>query len=302
MFAIAATDRDWFADLRDSPPRRRVNFWTPTPWHVKGLKQGDRLYFMLKKPIRKIGGFGSFTAYNDMTAKEAWETYGLGNGVASLDALVAKINAFAERRSKGYHATPDPLIGCIELTNVVTLDDDAFMIPEDVGHSFPRQVVKLKYFSEPDRLAVALGNSEHSGASALSTAAGPPVSKVSIGQSNALIVPAAMITAGSGNSGSGNYRKSQRAKEIGDWAEKVAARYIRERVAGCTDCVHRAAIDETPGWDIDYFDVDGVLQRVEVKGTIAAAFTSIDLTANEMNAATTHGSNYWLYLVAGCLS
>jgi putative restriction endonuclease len=158
MFAIAPTDLGWFADLRDSPTGRVVNFWTPTPWHVKRLQPGDRLYFMLKAPIRKIGGFGSFVGYDDMTAKRAWETYGLGNGVASLDALVAKVNAFAERRSKGYHATSDPLIGCIELADVVTLDDEAFLKPEDVGHSFPRQVVKLKYFSEPDRFAETLGN------------------------------------------------------------------------------------------------------------------------------------------------
>jgi hypothetical protein len=82
----------------------------------------------------------------------------------------------------------------------------------------------------------------------LSPASAPPLSEVSIAESNALIVPAAMIEAGSGKSGTGTYRKSKRAKEIGDWAEKVAVRYIRERVAGCTDCVHRAAIDETPGW------------------------------------------------------
>jgi hypothetical protein len=136
----------------------------------------------------------------------------------------------------------------------------------------------------------------------LSPASAPPLSEVSIVESDALIVPAAMVEAGSGKSGTGNYRKSKRAKEIGDWAEKVAVRYIRERMAGSAHCVHRAAIDETPGWDIDYFDVDGVLQRVEVKGTIAAAFTGIDLTANEINAAVTHGSNYWLYLVAGCLT
>jgi Domain of unknown function (DUF3883) len=128
----------------------------------------------------------------------------------------------------------------------------------------------------------------------------PPLAEVSIAESDDLIVPAAMIKAGSGTSGFGNYRKSKRAKEVGDWAEGVAARYIRECVAGCSDCVHRAAIDETPGWDIDYVDVGGVLQRVEVKGTIAAAFTGIDMTANEMSAAATQGSNYWLYLVAGC--
>jgi hypothetical protein len=82
----------------------------------------------------------------------------------------------------------------------------------------------------------------------LSPSSAPQLSEASIAESDALIVPAAMIEAGSGKSGTGIYRKSKRAKEIGDWAEKVAVRYIRERVAGCTDCVHRAAIDETPGW------------------------------------------------------
>ena len=40
---------------------RFVNFWTPTPWGVKGLRKGDRLYFMLKAPVRKIGGYGIFS-------------------------------------------------------------------------------------------------------------------------------------------------------------------------------------------------------------------------------------------------
>jgi putative restriction endonuclease len=156
MFAIAATDLDWFFDIREGSPGRVVNFWTPTPWHVKGLHPGDRLYFMLKAPIRKIGGFGLFVRYSDMTAENAWTTYGLGNGTPSRDALVAKINAFAQRRSKGYRPSSDPVIGCIELSDVVALDNDAFLSPEEHGHRFARQIVKLKYFSEQDPLAMPI--------------------------------------------------------------------------------------------------------------------------------------------------
>ena len=156
MFAIAPTDVDWFLALRQGSPGRMVNFWTPTPWHVKGLHPGDRLYFMLKAPIRKIGGFGSFVSYSDMTAENAWAAYGLGNGVSSRDALVVKINDFAEKRSKGYRPSSDPVIGCIELSDFVALDDAGFLAPEDHGHPFPRQIVKLKYFSGPDRLDDAI--------------------------------------------------------------------------------------------------------------------------------------------------
>ena len=111
MFAIATTDLDWFFGLRAGATGRVVNFWTPTPWHVKGLHPGDRLYFMLKAPIRKIGGFGFFVRYSDMTAEKAWTTYGLGNGVPSREALVSKINWFATKRSKGYTPSSDPHIG-----------------------------------------------------------------------------------------------------------------------------------------------------------------------------------------------
>jgi putative restriction endonuclease len=48
MFAIAPTDLDWFERIRTGPIGKTVNFWTPTPWEVKGFREGDRLYFMLR--------------------------------------------------------------------------------------------------------------------------------------------------------------------------------------------------------------------------------------------------------------
>jgi putative restriction endonuclease len=153
MFAIAPTDLNWFERMRTGPIGRVVNFWTPTPWGVKRLHLGDRLYFMLKSPIRKIGGHGEFVRYVDMTAADAWMAYGLGNGVDSRDELVTKITQFAEKRSQNFVATDDPLIGCIELRDIVTLDDGSFVVPEECGHSFPKEVVKLKYFTEMDGIA-----------------------------------------------------------------------------------------------------------------------------------------------------
>lgn len=113
-----------------------------------------------------------------------------------------------------------------------------------------------------------------------------------------LIVPRGKAAGGGGN---GGYRKSKRAKEVGDWAERAALAFIRHTLNPAT-LVHRAAQAETPGWDIDYVDSSGELQRVEVKGTVSAAFTSIDFTAGELRAAQTHGDKFWLYLVANCLT
>ena len=67
MFAISPTDLNWFQQLRTEGLQGNViNFWTPTPWNISRLKSGDNLYFMLKSPIRKIGGYGKFVEYKNM--------------------------------------------------------------------------------------------------------------------------------------------------------------------------------------------------------------------------------------------
>jgi len=125
----------------------------------------------------------------------------------------------------------------------------------------------------------------------------PAVAQVTITAAQDLVLPPALAKHQTGKSG---YRRSKRSKAIGDWAERAALKYIQDQIAGCRDCVHRADIGETPGWDIDYRDAAGALQRVEVKGTTAAAFSGVELTVNEMTAAKAHGPAYWLCLVAGC--
>jgi hypothetical protein len=96
-------------------------------------------------------------------------------------------------------------------------------------------------------------------------------------------------------------RRSQSAKIVGDRAEEIAVRYIRERVAGATDIRHVAIIGETPGWDIEYVDTAGELNAVEVKGATGAAFTCFELTSGELTAARRLGPRYWVYLVVNCL-
>lgn len=106
-----------------------------------------------------------------------------------------------------------------------------------------------------------------------------------------------------GNAGGGNTspRHSRHAKAVGDWAEELALR-ILQNIAGSTHHIHRAAIGETPGWDLDYLDANGRLHRVEVKGTQAAAFRNVEITANELDAAKRYGSEYSLLLIAKCMS
>jgi hypothetical protein len=130
----------------------------------------------------------------------------------------------------------------------------------------------------------------------------PNVDEATISSSSDLLVPATIVEPRrDGVLRRTGYRKSKRAKEIGDWAENAVVRYIAD-IPNTANCVHRAANGETPGWDIDYLDSDGVLQKVEVKGTTGAAFTSIQMTIGELDAARRHRGTYWLFLVAGCFT
>lgn len=126
--------------------------------------------------------------------------------------------------------------------------------------------------------------------------------ELSITSSDALIVPAKIGSARNSRASNQIYRKSKRAKEVGDWAEAIVLRFLEETFQGISKLSHRAAMGEMPGWDIDFEDTAGKLQRIEVKGSISSAFIGVDLTANEKRAAETHGASYWLYLVADCLT
>lgn len=157
MFAIAPTLLDWLERMREPGLPREVNFWTPTPWGVRGLASGDRFYFLLKAPHRKVGGYGRFVRYEELTALQAWDSFGRGNGADSAAELVENVSTLALKNSKDFVRTGNPTIGCIVLRDPIIADQERWIRPEDAGHSFPSQVVKLKYFSEPDHLGPLLG-------------------------------------------------------------------------------------------------------------------------------------------------
>jgi putative restriction endonuclease len=133
MIAIANTDLDWFELLSMEPPESKINFWTPTGWNVGKLEKGDRLYFLLKAPIRKIGGYGHYSYFEKMTPREAWDTFGKGNGVYDLTELVAKTSGYAAHHSTKFDPNEDREIGCIVLDRPVFFEEDGFFDPNDSG-------------------------------------------------------------------------------------------------------------------------------------------------------------------------
>ena len=98
--------------------------------------------------------------------------------------------------------------------------------------------------------------------------------------------------------------RSRKAKLIGDRAEEIVYRWLKVNLpADVRESVEWIAKNgQTPGWDIEYYDKNNSLVAVEVKGTESSLFYSIEITANEWNAAISKKDNYWLYIVTLTLS
>jgi hypothetical protein len=105
MFALAPPDIDWFLNIHGVPGGPKANFWTPNPWSIKGLKPGDRLYFLLKSPIRKIGVWGAVCRYNNMTTELIW-TDDVGSSTQWTRHLQGLSLSIVTKKTNGREATP----------------------------------------------------------------------------------------------------------------------------------------------------------------------------------------------------
>lgn len=154
MFAISPTDKDWFNYLKNSGLNSYVNFWTPTPWNIKQLQKGNRLYFMLKSPIRKIGGFGEFVEYKNLTAADAWIEFGFRNGRASRQEFINQIQKYIDKNSAKFGKRNINIstykIGCVILNNCQFWESDKFITANNQNIYFASQIVKIKYLKQYD--------------------------------------------------------------------------------------------------------------------------------------------------------
>ena len=147
---IACTDLNWFDSLSKTTPNL-INFWTPTPWNTK-IEKGDIFFFLLKSPIRKIGGYGIFSMYKNMSTKEAWSKYGRNNGVNNLFELDYMVKKYAKKNSANFESSSDSNIGCIILKNPIFLDKIEYIKPEEHGISFSKHIVKYKRINEKEAI------------------------------------------------------------------------------------------------------------------------------------------------------
>ena len=117
-----------------------------------------------------------------------------------------------------------------------------------------------------------------------------------------------LLQSGFGSQGGSSHRGSKRrhhpgeAARIGLWAETVVEAWIINHLPKdeAESVRHLPPLGLTPGYDLDFQRGDGTTIGLEVKGTTSQGFSSITMTANEWQAASRMGRDYWLVLVSSC--
>ena len=119
---LGITDSDWIATLcAGGPEVAQANFWNPGGTRgFRALNHGELFLFKTHSANgdRIVGG-GVFDAFVFMRVDEAWETFGLANGVSSFSEFLARVGKY---RRGAEAMTPATQVGCTLLRDVRFFD------------------------------------------------------------------------------------------------------------------------------------------------------------------------------------
>ena len=132
---MGVTDGDWWRFLAANPTVTEVNFWQPGGNRdFKILQRGEPFLFKTKwnDGNRLVGG-GYFEGFVRLKVTEAWEIFGYGNGVHSLDEMRKRVSKY---RREPMSPGDDPVVGCVLLNEVRIVPDQLRVdAPDDFGKS-----------------------------------------------------------------------------------------------------------------------------------------------------------------------
>ena len=142
---VAVTDYDWFQVHATRSSVEEVNFWQPSAdSSFKALSPGEPLLFKLHSPYNFIAGGGFFAKFVQLPLSLAWEAFGIGNGVHSLEEGRRRISKY---RRVPIGANENPNIGCIVLGEPFFFPQELWIpIPSD----FSLNIVRGKGYDTED--------------------------------------------------------------------------------------------------------------------------------------------------------
>jgi putative restriction endonuclease len=134
---VAVTDYDWFQVHASKQAVEEVNFWQPSPDSAfKALSPGEPLLFKLHSPRNFITGGGFFTKFLQLPLSLAWDAFGEGNGVYTLEEGRKRISKY---RRIAIQPNEDPNIGCIILAEPFFFTEELWIpVPSDFSLNIVR--------------------------------------------------------------------------------------------------------------------------------------------------------------------
>jgi putative restriction endonuclease len=166
---VGITDSDWYRTLAAQPAIREVNWWKPGgELRFRALQPGEPFFFKTHWSHNRIVGGGYFQGFTRLPISAAWDFFGFGNGVESLEEMRIRVGKY---RKETIRKGDDPHIGCVLLNDVVFFSESESVPPPD---DFSKNIVQGKTYvaQQPgalpiidlvvQRLAVQLSRSESS--------------------------------------------------------------------------------------------------------------------------------------------
>lgn len=126
-FWVGITDHDWYRFLAARPELPEVNFWQPSAGRRPvTLDPGSPFLFKLHAGQGGwIVGGGFFAHYSALPVRMTWDTFGIENGAASFEEMVARIGKY---RHGGVDIHADQ-VGCLVLVEPFFLEESERIAP-----------------------------------------------------------------------------------------------------------------------------------------------------------------------------
>ena len=136
---VGVTDGDWYRFLASNPQITEVNFWKPGgETGFQALQPGEPFIFKTHWPHNSLVGGGYFEGFVRLPVSTAWEFFGTGNGVESLDEMRERVGKYRRQPIGPYD---DPEIGCVLLNEVKFVPQDSVTLAPD---DFSKHIVQGK--------------------------------------------------------------------------------------------------------------------------------------------------------------
>lgn len=128
---VGVTDLGWARHLASRPEIHEVNFWRPRDTKNFGaIVPGEPFLFKTRQENRVVGG-AIFQAHVVMPLASAWDFFGQGNGVASLEEFINRIGRLAGEPITDAATRP---VSCILLRDAIFFEP-ASSLPAPDGWS-----------------------------------------------------------------------------------------------------------------------------------------------------------------------